>query len=674
MADPTGTTPQPKITRTWEDQAWLMTHAGTFFHTTVDIRDPTNKFSIIYAPKTTKVSEKAKVDAFLSLTPKQLSLLQPYFRLTKLTGAKGSQPYLPKFFQSPYETATKHEKLDFTNIESVSIERLEKYEEEVNLRISLSFFASSYKAFTTKGKDASGKETAALIDFIRRNVKEEKSPTATRLQDHSIKLEVGWNVPTGAKLAALVKGKLLSDKESKNLVTFAQNSRMSLLGTLLHHNINLESDGSMTITMDFLGLLDSFFSDPRGNALFVYNNPTFKILQEKETAAKKAKTEEEKKKATEEFRAVKKKYVTEAYREVLSKIIVDGNLYRVVVPTSGIEAFWNFEEPAGDKPSTMPSGSPTKVNWTVDSRSAGSEPKGTPKVPPSDQKFEDKTIEYFSLDSLINIFVANSLSKIYDNEPNLGKTGFQFGEIIFSNVQGKLLSANIGALPISLPVFQEWFLRYISGKGTTIITLRKFLFDLIQTMVATVFSKKFTGVSEQCELYRPQFQMYGDDTHFYVTANNVGSRTGDNKINVLDRYPKFVLGGSQAVIKTFSFSRVDLAKFAEARIYEKDVQETGIAREMYNVTIDTYGNPFFKNGMYIMIDPSGFVSKSKDSVQLGLGGIYVTKKIDLNWSAEDFTTRIDAIYESPLPNTNDAKYLKNISALKPTPPPTVVAA
>ena len=100
------------------------------------------------------------------------------------------------------------------------------------------------------------------------------------------------------------------------------------------------------------------------------------------------------------------------------------------------------------------------------------------------------------------------------------------------------------------------------------------------------------------------------------------------------------------------------------------MQETGIARSVYSVSIDTYGNPFFKNGMYIIVDPRGFVPKSQDSVQLGLGGIYVTKKVNLEWTPEDFTTRIEAVYESPLPNTKSAQYNRTIDSFKGTAKPT----
>ena len=655
--------------REWNDQAWLMCHClggnGTFFHKPRPLKR--EKFGVSYQERG-GLRRADLINDFLQLGTQELSLLQPYFKLEKLSPTGDVARYKPKYHKSPLETATAStpEKLEFTTIESVSIERLEKYVEEVNLRISMKFFASSYKAFSQQPPD-SPKE-AALIDFLRRNVPSATSKgkpleDSVHLRDHTIRLTIGWNA-TGANIKSLQESNYITKEQATRLTRYTTASKITLYGTLLSHSLEIQSDGSMGVTIDFLGLLDTFFADPRGNALFIHDSPNYRKMAAQMKKVQDATTETAMKQAQEVFKGLQTKYIEGAYNEVYQQFIANNDMRVTKVPWRAVESFFNNMDQAGDRPSKLKAGYLRAVSSPSAKEAEKNKPTQGVATPPTSEteEFQDDYIEYFTLGSLINLFVGNSLSKIYAEEGrSLHEVNFQFGDVIFTAPDGKLYATNIGSIPVAFSTFQSWFIRYVTGNGAKIITLRKFLFDLAQRLIGECFAN-FKNVKESMSLYRPKFNMYGNDTLFYISANNVGRRK-DGKNLSYAAYPRFILGGTQAPVTGFSFSKVNIAGFAEAQIYSQNVQSTGIAREVYNVSIDTVGNAMFENGMYIVVDPKGFVSSTADSIQLGLGGLYVIKKVDINWSTEDFSTRIEALYEAPLPNTTASNRLASIKPL-----------
>jgi|10_taG_2_1085330.scaffolds.fasta_scaffold01407_10 hypothetical protein len=714
--------------RIWSDQAWLISHPDSFFHEPKDFNFPSKnsvaKFSIRYSEHA-RLNNHNVLQQFLALTPAQLSLLQPHFKLERLEGSK-SVPYSPQYHQPPRnigKTKNKEaDKLEFTSIESVSIERLEKYKEEVNLRISMKFFASSYKAFSTSPPSSDPKKpNAALIDFLRRNLRtKQKQPDGIKkdvtkpinyyadikpapvpsltpeaaaaqklwgkmgkptepksqplgdtnyMHDHTMRLTIGWSTPPGKQLKALSDRHFLDKASRKVLTNYSAKSKITLYGTLLHHEMDIQSDGSINLTIDFLGLLDSFFADPRGNALFMYNSPAYTKMRSSLKKIKTAATTKIKAKHQEEYKAWQNKYISEAYTSIYKQIVATNKLYATTVPWRSMEGFYK-RGGIGETPSRMATGPQYKVSSKSIKYAENTKPKVAVGAAPNDKTdgYKAKRIEYFSLGTLINVFITNSLDKIYGEEDKLFKhTRFRFGDIVFikpsyhkGKYSGKLMTTNIGAIPVAFSTFQSWFTRYISGKGVKIITLRTFLFDLIQNLVDSSFTN-FKFVKESTSLYKPKFNMYGTDRMCYITANNVGLQRSTGRAKMYAKYPRFILGGSQAVVTGFSFSKVNMAGFAEAQMYAKNVQATGIAREVYNVVIDIVGNPLFENGMYIVVDPSGFVPRNRDSIQLGLGGLYVIKKVDINWKADSFSTRLEAIYEAPLPATPLDTFSKKIT-------------
>ena len=617
---------------TWSDQAWLSAFMPKYLGRVHD--SPWVTFDD--APVSFKHVRNA-IKLFLSLGTKELSILQPYFKLEKITEKGKPVRYPITLLQRDIDkTARSNQKVEYVQIKGVNIERQGKMVGDQNLKISMELEASSYKAFTTPRKTG-----VSLMDFLKRNVSHPRDTTAPR--DHVMRLEIGWADPSGAKLNNLQKEGLIN---AATVSAFANQSRIKLSGILLDHNIGFEQDGSMKITLTYQGVLDTLIDSPRANILFDPRGDVYtkrgasleRILARVENAP----TIALKKKYEEEYRKKQKAFIKEAYAEIIKQMAARNGVYYTIVKNVNHI--------------TVPGQTPNYPKY----KTGVVRMKG--EVDPPDLQFQPaKIIKFFPLGELIKFFVDNALSKqkrTIGGKSQIGKTQQYFkirvGNINFSH-RDELYKTNIGMLPVSYELFQKWFVTFLTGNQRTQITLYEFLQRMLRGLAMSTFERFNDIPIPGANAFSPQFELHlrkkkqGKHEELFLTAKQ-------GYENELSLAPNFILGGAQAVVKSFAFNKVDIKGFREAQISSTSLARTAIAKGYYKIQLELFGTALFSNGMLIRIDPRGLgISAGADKRGLGLGGYYIITRTYMKWSMDGMYTTVEATFTRPLVQDDQEK-------------------
>jgi len=610
-------TPEPL---TWSDQAWLSAWMPRFQAAVKG--DNWTHFADV---SVNSWRTKSKIQNYLNLTPAELSILQPYIALYKISaGGKRNHYSITQLFKDIDKTVKDKGRLEYVSIKAVSIQRLGKYEGEQNLKVSIELFASSYKAFTMY------KGGVRLIDFLRRPTWQNRSKDVTVPKDHVMSVTLGWSTPSGQMINQLDTEKVVN---KSRVIEFTEGSKVRLDGILLSHDIKFEQDGSMNITLAYQGVLDTITNSPRSNILFSPGGTIYKKLKKKLAKIDKATTEAAKKQFEEDFKTAQDQAIQEAYREIVVNMQKNGNVYYTKVR--------NMDQLVTPESS---------VKYT-DCYTA---PNKVESSPPEVEPNSERIVKFFPLGELIKFFATNALSKS-KLEGQIGKhqanMDFYVGNCNYSGVVSgggtQIYETNMGSIPISLTLFQGWFVKFLSGKRRTQVSLSEFLHRMLRGLVKSAFASFSDIPIPTAKLYRPRFQMHlrkgGKREAILLTAKTT---YGDSPIAGV---PHFKLGASQAVVKSFSFKRVNIKGYEEAQMSSTSLADTGIPKSLYNVDLEVFGNPHFNNGMIIMVDPRGLgVSWGVENNHLGLGGYYLITRVSLRWSIDGYYTSISAIYNAPL--------------------------
>ena len=621
-----GSTPNPKRLA-WSDQAWLAHNLQRLSGFVADGNYVKFKDLDIR-------TNGAAITSFLKLRPQELSLLQPHIQLYRIDPKTGTPLVYPISVlpeNVAYDAAFFNDRLNYTTIKSVSIDRTGKFIEFQNLKVKVELFASSYAAFAQKRNGVS------LLDFLKRPRRKKGMPRDVGTpRDHMMRMTVGWSDPTGKTLNDY------SPTYKADLVVFAQKSKLTLNGALLSHDISFQQDGSMKITLTYQGVLDTLLNSPRANILFTPGGDAYKKFQGTfGTLDSLNATENQRKLAAEKLKEERESLAKEAYSEILAEITRLGGLYYTVV--KGVDQL------------TLPPN--IRTHTPTNSFSAPVRVSGDP--PSNDDEATKRIIKFFPLGELIKFFGDNALGK-QRKQGQIPKN--QSLQIFVGNINwslgGKIYEQNMGNLPVCLELFQQWFVKFLTGQKRVEIPLQEFLSQMLRGLVKSVFANFGEIPLDTPRTYRTQFQLHLQ-AHKGAEKLLLSAKTTAGRLHRISA-PEFKLGGSQAVIKKFSFSRVNIKSYATAQLSANSLDDTSIARQMYRINLEVFGTAMFSNGMLIKINPAGLFMGATD--QLGFGGYYVIHRTDSKWSPQGYFTNLQAIWNSPLQSSKEEAKIYTLAA------------
>ena len=266
---------------------------------------------------------------------------------------------------------------------------------------------------------------------------------------------------------------------------------------------------------------------------------------------------------------------------------------------------------------------------------------------------------------------------------------------------GKLRTVSIADLPISLNTFLLWWEKRVVAPRRTTLPLRSFLVEIcsdlitavlgIQAPVAdgtrrpssrvqlssvdlpkdgfidTVFEKykKIVNIEDVARMNKEHRkekdgQKFETVQFIYLYPRELPQIPRDKKTGLtteslqyqdnLERgIPHLYVGNRKGMIQRVTFSRTKIEGHLESSIL-RSVQEGRafksqlLSSDKYDANIDMFGNPFYKPGMQIYLDPRslglGYSVSREWATDLGLGGMYTIIGVSNEIAAGKYTTKL----------------------------------
>ena len=106
----------------------------------------------------------------------------------------------------------------------------------------------------------------------------------------------------------------------------------------------------------------------------------------------------------------------------------------------------------------------------------------------------------------------------------------------------------------------------------------------------------------------------------------------------------YYMGADRGLVKNIKFKRNDMPGLVEGRIVSENCRSLQL-REVYDTTIQLFGNPLVKPGQYIYVTPSPFLGRNAYGRMLGMTGYYYVTKVRGEMSPGSFETTVDGWWQ-----------------------------
>ena len=498
---------------------------------------------------TNELTKRANVEKLFNITPAQLSLLVPTLRIFKVEYPNESSREgvdIEIKFDSHLSrndidqiTSEKSGRPNGVGIQSFNWEYYGKNpaEQMTNIKATLSIFFQNIEALGEEGtldQDNSTIQGRAsftdLFVFSKRMIKEGegcRAKSSYNPKHFRIKAIVGWALPP--------KNDLI-DQDLRQLLGSLQTV---LMLDLTKHSLDFKEDGTLVLTADYIGSVESSINHPSTDILNI--GETDKIKEKEKALSDRKKCKEDKtvddpdlqgnedendvEEDKEEVQGLRAKDRIQKYRRLLQKIKDTKRIFFVDIPRASIGITESGDQLARKQPTeeeqkeskedppkhdTGPDIEPQKAETTepIDSAlEAGAEEQAEdqPSVKEAAEEVKDKLdtdilnesnkrvdknnvrINYIYFGDLINS-VLEVLDKADSPVPE--NTRVLMGPLVFydkrggngSNTQRRMV--NLSDVPISLELFTQWWTdKVLKPGGLTNYFLKQFIRDAIQDLI-----------------------------------------------------------------------------------------------------------------------------------------------------------------------------------------------
>ncbi len=256
------------------------------------------------------------------------------------------------------------------------------------------------------------------------------------------------------------------------------------------------------------------------------------------------------------------------------------------------------------------------------------------------------------------------------------KDNFRFllGPVELGNSE-KVEIKNLADIPISIDLFNNWFLKKVVRPQLDKYLLRDFMKDICSELVIKAISSDPLGPYIKATRNRVSFSVFslgssnndpfgsnGNFGNLRLNLDNIEQRKGDlskmRQKNIIDQKHYFMIyvsgqsthklsgnyendskngvyhlffGADRGIVKKISFSKTDMSYVKESRIVNQDKNKKGdiFFVEPYNASLDLWGTCVFKPGMCLYIDPKsiGMPKSIPKEKRIPLGGYYSIIKV-----------------------------------------------
>ena len=488
---------------------------------------------------------------FFDIQASELSQLSPMIKLYKIEsglGGPNEERTVPITFDTHYDSTQ-----DFDNILknkdkrgfgvglksfNFSYEGSNPFAIKKSIKAKLVIFASSFDdllvsrgkgiagfryadlALKTGGKlqellDRSGRGSSAVVNNISK-------------LNFRLKAVVGWHLPNNERF-----GRLLPTSTRSALQNAVYNSFVTLNLTPTIHEFDIDEQGRVLFTINYLAYIEDFFDQPNFNIFAEGASDTRALKRRLEIAAFEEHCDE--KEATAKKKKEYEKIVDEKVRgmhNIIKKMLDQKNVYFVPIPYDQLSDF-NKKGPffdfklAKDIPAVTNEPQKDRLTTLIEQRLKGvAEKVKTDKdltSTPMNDLSQNEYIKFFYLSDLVNVVLENIQDALLKSVESIGDTkapsteidkddwdaiiasekerlqrlqfNFKHFRVLLGPVEiydfGSGAGKNdaqsdgitLGDLPISVSYFMNWLSERVMKRDSSIYTLSAFLNDLLNGLV-----------------------------------------------------------------------------------------------------------------------------------------------------------------------------------------------
>jgi hypothetical protein len=479
-----------------------------------------------FVPKLMSKNKRAFYKDFMDLETKKISALVPYVKLYKVDRGK----MVPFYFPASAERTDIFSMLqpgasvggvgiqDF----SMSFQGKDPFMRDKNIECNLSIYLESIELLFRE-PPAGFAPLAELITISRNKYvplkeglsKEVSAEQVNRASSHEIGVDIGYSVDD-------VSGLFTMEER-----TAIKNTNLFLRLTLTNHSINVNPDGTATISASYIGRISGLLQNSNYNALL--SSPDFLSLstifaKDKEKVQRQV-NENKKKTAQESLESKIRQSTSSRLRSLFEYLegeitseedMKASRIYSLPLTADKIKSYTEYVNKAstptdgGGQKRQKPSPDSVPSATNQDKKAEGDQNKNN-----TVDFFESGvSIHYVYMGDLVESFVDNTRKNIVDaitaitEDPKLHpvkKTeavrsladsliqlqSFKilFGEIVFPMSETKAVAVNLADVPISLSLVQKYLFNRIQQTHALKYTLNDFIEDLVGKIYPMLLSE-----------------------------------------------------------------------------------------------------------------------------------------------------------------------------------------
>ena len=258
---------------------------------------------------------------------------------------------------------------------------------------------------------------------------------------------------------------------------------------------------------------------------------------------------------------------------------------------------------------------------------------------------------------------------------------FMLGSMKLPLSSGELIDIPLSDVPISLSVFNAWFQKNVIESKKDHFPFRAFIRKICSDLITSALNPASFGNFSKPSLtrvsisnfivpkdsiksgrvpidgkegvkrnlrQRTNLQNVGNVNQFlflYVGGILSEDLKGDPKKDKSDGIYHFYVGAERGIVKKITFKRTDLPFHREARIENAKNSKDGslLFSDVYHADVSMIGNPIFKPGMLVYINPHSMGITKKLAEQIGIGGYFLVIKTENVIESGRFETTMNLI-------------------------------
>ena len=487
---------------------------------------------------------------------------------------------------------------------------------------------------------------------------------------------------------------------------------------MIDHEIDIRDDGSVEINVSYRAYIETAL---KGSTLDALNSREAKRAlkevqkQYQDVLSSSSCTLEQLSTIRAQFLQIEENLRRNSMQSIISRLISNNLLKYVIVDNSAATSFRNtgfLSSPAVFTSKRTPTGDPAKEK---------SDPKDFIM---KQNTFSDVTLSNSDSDLLINYFfladlVYVVLDCLYD-EADADKTenesyvqGTENFKFLLSSFQyidlfnnSAVESVNIGNIPISVELFNEWYTENVIKPERTSYPVMYFIRDITKYLITDILlescfkndldknlqfktnnflgrrrgrdtrdpigtllsSQKDKTVLDVGQHYRRgslplQADLNGVSTSIknlynyiaiYAEApRGITDKRGSKYSDELNGIMHYQLGRDRGILKKIKFSKSDMQYVREARFFRNGHDGLMQLAAVYKITMEMVGNTLYYPGMEVFIDPVGLLGAGSNfnpaipgsiANRMGFGGYHLVTSVKSSIGPGKFTTTVEALF------------------------------